>query len=172
MTAASERTSNEAWAREVLFRRLMEERDLSDPYEYWTDDSVDHFLAAGQSVRGAQALAAWFARLFAAVPDWSLVVDNVVDDGGDQVVVQWTGTGTFTGASFLGIEPTGRRVEIRGCDVIRLDGNGKVATNTVYYDGAAFARQVGMLPAAGSRADLLITRAFNGFTRLRRRFSR
>lgn len=171
MTSTTPATTNEARVREV-FRRLFDERDLSDPYAYWSDDSVDHFLAAGQSVRGAPALAEWFAGLFAAVPDWTLVIDNVVDDGADQVVVQWTGTGTFTGTPFLGIEATGRRVEIHGCDVIRLDDVGRVATNTVYYDGAAFARQVGLLPAAGSRTDRTMTQAFNAFTKLRRTLSR
>ena len=61
MTASQEAHSadpatNEAHVREV-FRRLFDERDLSDPYAYWSDDSVDHFLAAGQSVQGAPALA-------------------------------------------------------------------------------------------------------------------
>lgn len=167
MSSSSART-NEAAVREI-FRRLFDDRDLSDPHAFWTDDSVDHFLAAGQSVRGAPALADWFAGLFAALPDWRLVVENVVDDGGDQVVVQWTGTGTFTGAPFLGLQPTGRRIELRGCDVVRLDAAGKIATNTIYYDGAVFARQVGLLPAQGSRADRLMTRAFNGLTRLRRK---
>lgn len=171
MTTTPSPATNEAKVREV-FRRLFDERDLSDPYAYWTDESVDHFLAAGQSVRGAPALAEWFGALFAAVPDWRLVIENVVDDGADQVVVQWTGTGTFTGSPFLGIEATGRRVEINGCDVIRLDAEGRIDTNTVYYDGAAFARQVGMLPPAGSRTDRWITDAFNAFTRLRRRVGR
>lgn len=160
--------TNEARAREI-FRRLFDDRDLSDPYAYWSDDSVDHFLAAGESVSGAPALAEWFSRLFAAVPDWRLEVENVVDDGDDQVVVQWTGTGTFTGAPFLGIQSTGRRIELRGCDVIRLDADGRIASNTIYYDGAAFARQVGLLPTQGSRADRVITQAFNGLTTLRRK---
>lgn len=164
-------TTNEARIREI-FRRLFDERDLSDPGAYWTDDSVDHFLAAGEPVRGAAALAEWFGALFAAVPDWTLVIDNVVDDGADQVVVQWTGAGTFTGTPFLGLEATGKRVEIRGCDVIRFDGDGRILTNTIYYDGAAFARQIGMLPAAGSRADRLVTEAFNAVTRLRRKLRR
>ena len=163
--------TNEARVREAIHRRF-DDRDLSDPYAYWSDDSVAHFLAAGQSVRGAPALADWFAGLLAAVPDWRLVVENVVDDGGDQVVVQWTGTGTFTGAPFLGIEPTGRRIELRGCDVIRMDADGKVATNTIYYDGAAFARQVGLLPTAGTRTDRLMTEAFNALTKLRRKLRR
>lgn len=96
----------------------------------------------------------------------------MVEDGLGQVVVQWWGGGTFTGSPFQGINATGRRIEIRGCDVIRLASDGRVVSNTVYYDGAAFARQIGMLPMMGSRADRLVTRGFNAFTGLRRRIGR
>jgi steroid delta-isomerase-like uncharacterized protein len=159
-------------AREV-FHAIFSERDLSDPYRYWTDESVDYFLAAGRTVRGAQELAQWFRDLFAAVPDWKLEVENTVDDGDRQVVVQWHATGTFDGTTpFLGIEPTGRSLDIRGVDVIKLDADGKVDTNTVYYDGAEFARQIGMLPPRDSAADRGVLAAFNGATKLRRRLSR
>jgi steroid delta-isomerase-like uncharacterized protein len=156
-----------------MFHAIFDERDLSDPYRYWTDDSVDHFLAAGRSVRGAEALAQWFRDLFAAVPDWKLEIENTVDDGDRQVVVQWHARGTFDGSSpFLGVEPTGRPVELRGCDVIVVDDDGKVVTNTVYYDGAEFARQIGMLPARDSAADRAMLGAFNGTTKLKRRLGR
>jgi steroid delta-isomerase-like uncharacterized protein len=159
---------SEVRVREV-FRRLFDDRDLSDPYAFWSDDSVDHFVAAGQTLTGAPALATWFTGLFAAVLDWKMTVENVVADGQGQVAVQWTGSGHFTGAAFLGIEPTGRRIELQGCDVIRLDAEGRFAANTVYYDGAAFARQVGLLPSRGSSTDRLMTKAFNAVTRIRRR---
>lgn len=171
MTNGAAPTTNEATVREI-FRRLFDERDLSDPSAYWTDESVDHFLATGVSVRGPDEIARFFRELFSAVPDWTLVIENVVDDGAGQVVVQWTGTGTFTGTPYLGIEATGRAVEIRGCDVIRLDAQGRIGTNTIYYDGAAFARQIGMLPAAGSRTDRMVTGAFNALTKLRRTIRR
>jgi steroid delta-isomerase-like uncharacterized protein len=159
-------------AREI-FSAIFDDRDLSDPYRYWTDDSVDHFLAAGTSVRGAEALAQWFRDLFAAVPDWTVEVENTVDDGDRQVVVQWHATGTFNGDSpFIGIEPNGRQVDIRGVDVIRVDDDFKVVTNTVYYDGVEFARQIGMLPARDSAADRAMLAAFNGATRLKRRLRR
>ena len=171
MSTSTESRSLADTARD-LFRMLFDERDLSDPYRYWTDDSVDHFLAAGESVRGAQALAAWFRDLFEAVPDWSLTVESIVDGGDRQVVVQWHATGTFTGKPFLGIEPTGRPLDIRGVDVIRADADNKVESNTVYYDGAEFARQVGMLPPRDSTLDRGILAAFNAATRLRRRLKR
>jgi steroid delta-isomerase-like uncharacterized protein len=168
MEASTETRTLSDRAREI-FSAIFDDRDLSDPYRYWTDESVDHFLAAGRSVRGAEALAQWFRDLFAAVPDWHLEIENTVDDGDRQVVVQWHATGTFSGAPFLGIEPNGATLDIHGCDVIRVDENDKVITNTVYYDGAEYARQLGMLPPRDSFADRAMTGAFNGLTKLRRR---
>src|SRR5215218_2677838 len=101
-TSTDTRTPSDI-ARET-FHALFDERDLSDPYRYWTDETVDRFVAAGVTVRGAAALTDWFRDLFEAVPDWHMEIENLVDDGDRQVVVQWLGTGTFTGASFLGIE--------------------------------------------------------------------
>ena len=40
--------------------------------------------------------------------------------------------------------------------------------NTAYYDGASFARQVGMLPAEGSGAERAMKGAFNAVTKMRR----
>jgi steroid delta-isomerase-like uncharacterized protein len=171
MSLSTESRTPSDLARET-FRILFEERDLSDPYRFWTDDTVDHFVAAGETVRGAKPLTAWFQQLFDAVPDWSMQVDNVLDDGDRQAVVQWRGRGTFTGAPFLGIEATGRPVEIQGVDVFRFDAAGKVETNTVYYDGAEFARQVGMLPPRDSAVDRGMLAAFNAGTKLKRRLRR
>src|SRR5512133_1692353 len=60
----------------------------------------------------------------------------------------WKGTGTFTGAPFQGVRATGRRVTFRGCDVVEVRDR-LVVDNTVYWDGAAFARDIGMLPERG-----------------------
>jgi steroid delta-isomerase-like uncharacterized protein len=169
-TAAKSRTASEL-ARES-FRVLFEERDLSDPGRFWTESSVDHFLAAGKTVRGPEALAQWFRDLFAAVPDWHVEIENVIDDGDRQAVVQWRGTGTLTGTPFLGIEPNGRTVEIHGLDVMRFDENDKIATNTVYYDGAQFARDLGMLPKRDSKADKAMLAAFNATTKLKRKLGK
>ena len=38
-----------------------------------------------------------------------------------------------------------------------------------YTDGATFARQIGLLPPAGSTAEQRMTRAFNGQAKLKRR---
>jgi steroid delta-isomerase-like uncharacterized protein len=171
MTTPAETLAPSDLARET-FRVLFEERDLSDPYRFWSDESVDHFLAAGESVRGPQALTRWFEQLLAALPDLRLQTENTFDDGNRQAVVQWHATGTFSGAPFLGIEPNGKQVEMRGVDVFRFDAEGKVEENTIYYDGAEFARQIGMLPPRDSALDRGLLAAFNAGTRLKQRFER
>ena len=60
----------------------------------------------------------------------------------------------------MGIEPTGRPVDLRGMDLIDVE-DGRVAGNNIYYDQLAFARQIGMLPTEGSLADRLMTAGFN-----------
>jgi hypothetical protein len=45
--------------------------------------------------------------------------------------------------------------------------DGLLRYNTVYYDGLAFARQIGLLPPAGSRRDKAIMGGFNALTKLK-----
>lgn len=167
---AANATETEAQVR-ALFAALFEDRDFETVREYWTPRSVDHFLAAGISATGPDELEAFFRGVFSAMPDFHLEIENVVANGRN-VVVQWRSRGNFTGTPFLGIEATGRRVEIRGVDVIVLDEDGKLDTNTVYYDGADFARQVGLLPKMHSAADRALMWSFNARTKLTRRLGR
>ena len=41
---------------------------------------------------------------------------------------------------------------------------GQLKSNTIYIDGLAFARQIGLLPREGSVADRLIEASFNART--------
>jgi steroid delta-isomerase-like uncharacterized protein len=153
-------------ARDV-FHRLFTDRDVAAVERYWSERTVDHFLALGESIRGTQALAAFFRELLAAVPDLRMEVERVVDEG-REAVVQWTMAGTLNGSPFRGIEPTGRPVRLRGVDVIRFDDEGRIEENTIYFDGAEFARQLGMLPRQKSPADRAMLGIFNAVVRVRR----
>jgi steroid delta-isomerase-like uncharacterized protein len=152
-----------------LFHVVFTDRDLSDMSRFWSDQSVDHFLTLGESVRGKEALTAFFRDLFAAFPDWNLEVDQVFDDGETHAIVQWSATATFDGTPWQGIEPSGSKLTLRGVDVITLDADGIVVENTVYYDGIAFARQIGMLPRQGSAADRAMLATFNAAMKARAR---
>jgi len=144
----------------------LQKKDLDTALSVVTEDSVDEFLAVG-TFRGHRAIRGFFEELLAAFPDFEVTVERVVGD--DTVaVVQWRAGGTFSGGTFQGIEPTGNHAEIRGVDVIEYE-DGKVAHNTIYYDGASFARQVGMLPRSGSALDKALLHLFNLVTVLRRK---
>ncbi len=144
---------------------LLADRDLRQAKDIWATDAVDHFLAVGDAV-GRDGIVEFFEEMFAAVPDFTLEIERVIVRE-PLVVVQWHGTGTFRGRPFQGVRATGRRLDFRGCDVVELNEERLVVDNTIYWDGAAFARQIGMLPGKGSPADRALTRAFNAVTWLR-----
>ena len=129
-------------------------------------DAEDRFLAVG-TFAGREAIVAFFKEMFAAVPDARLEIRRVVA-ADDVATVEWTMRGTFSGGPFQGIRPTGKPVEIDGVDVIDVR-EGLQYRNSIYYDGATFARQIGMLPPLGSRADRALLGLFNARSGLRRR---
>jgi steroid delta-isomerase-like uncharacterized protein len=144
-------------------------KDLDDAFAYVAEDSVDDVVAIGR-FEGKAAIRRFFDELFTAFPTFDMTVEHIVaDDSG--AAVQWRAAGDFTGGPFQGVEPTGKHVEIRGVDVMEIR-DGIVRNNTIYYDGAAFARQVGILPGAGTTMDRAVLSAFNTVTRLRKRTAR
>jgi steroid delta-isomerase-like uncharacterized protein len=152
----------------TIFEALSK-RDLDTAMKFNTDDAVDDFVAIGE-FRGRLAIRRFFDELLAAFPDFAIAVDRIVGDD-SAAVVQWHAAGTFSGGKFQGIEPTGKRVQIRGVDVMEF-AEGRYVHNTIYYDGASFARQIGMLPRAGSGAEKATLFGFNASTRLRQRRNR
>jgi steroid delta-isomerase-like uncharacterized protein len=141
-------------------------RDSEAMLEQWTDDGVADIVPYG-ILRGKAEIGAFFKGLFAALPDLETSVDRVAATA-HLAAVEWRMSGHFTGAPFMEFEPTGRRIDIRGIDLIEVE-EGEIVGNTAYYDGASFARQVGMLPSEGSGAERAMKGAFNAFTKMRRR---
>ncbi len=139
-------------------------RDLDAVADLQHDEVVDDFVAVGV-YRGKPAVRAFFEELFAALPDGTLTPERITAHG-DHATVQWRIAGTFSGRPFQGIQATGRRVDVRGVDVMHIV-DGRLLDNTIYYDGLSFARQIGLLPSAGSRGDRALTSAFNAQTVLR-----
>jgi steroid delta-isomerase-like uncharacterized protein len=144
----------------------LQRRDLDAVAGLQHVDVVDDFVAVGV-FRGKHAVRGFFEEMFAAVPDLTLTTVRILADG-DHATVQWHMAGTFSGGPFQGVHATGRRVELRGVDVMHIV-DGLLVDNTIYYDGLSFARQIGMLPSAGSRGDRAMTAAFNAQTDLRRK---
>lgn len=139
-------------------------RDADAMAACYADDAVVDFVPVGEK-HGPAEIGGYLGGVFKAVPDleteWSITTAD------DRVaVVQWTMRGTFTGEPFMDVEATGKRIELRGIDVMQI-ADGKIQHNTAYYDGMEFARQIGMMPAADSGAEKAMIGAFNAVTKLR-----
>jgi steroid delta-isomerase-like uncharacterized protein len=143
----------------------MDNRDAEGMASHWSDEGVEDVVPVGV-LRGRDELREYFSSLFAAMPDARTTVTRLIA-GEQSCAVEWRLEGTLSGAPFMGIEPTDKHVEIRGFDLFELE-NEKLVSNTAYFDGMGFARQIGMLPPDGSGTDRAMRGAFNAVTKLRR----
>lgn len=137
-------------------------RNADEMAKHWHADGVDDLVPVG-ILRGPDEVRDFFNELFTAVPDAELTVEDTIVQG-SKAVVRWRTVGTFDSGIFQGIEPTGRRVELRGADCLEVK-SGKIIRNTAYWDGAGFARGVGLLPPRDSGGERAMLSAFNTFTR-------
>jgi steroid delta-isomerase-like uncharacterized protein len=157
------RKATEAHARSYF--EAIAKRDVEAIAGHWREDGVDDLVPLGP-LRGTEEIASFFRELFAAVPDVEMTVTRVVA-GETEAVVEWRLTGNFTGGPFQGIDPTGRRLDVRGIDLVEIE-DGQIVGNTAYYDGMSFARQIGLMPPERSSAENAMKSAFNASTKLRR----
>ncbi len=144
----------------------LSKRDVDAVLKIDADDAVGDVVAIGE-FRGKQVIRQFLGKIFQAFPDFELIVDHIVGDD-SSVFVQRHGTATFSGGRFQGIAPTGKRVEMRGVDVVTVT-EGHVVRDTMYCDGVSLARQIGLLPTSGSGTDRAMLSLFNASTRLRGR---
>jgi steroid delta-isomerase-like uncharacterized protein len=143
----------------------MDRRDAGAMASFWREDGVEDIVPVGM-LRGPDELRDYFQSLFDALPDARTTITRLVA-GEQSCAVEWRIEGTLSGAPLMGIEPTGKHVEIRGLDLFELE-DGELVSNTAYFDGASLARQIGMLPPDGSGADRAMKSAFNAVTKVRR----
>lgn len=81
-----------------------------------------------------------------AFPDLELQFEDVIVDD-EKVVRRDRATGTHEG-EFMGIEPTGTRVEIPGIDIVRFE-DGKVAEEWYQADMMGLMLQLGVIEPPG-----------------------
>jgi steroid delta-isomerase-like uncharacterized protein len=113
--------------------------DLSAIGETMASDAIIHSPPVGDT----EGLKAFNRTLRAAFPDWYSTPEELVAEG-DVVVERWTGRGTHRG-EFMGIAPTGRRVEVPGVVFYRI-WDGKIVEFRGAFDGLAMLQQLGAIP--------------------------
>src|SRR3954447_10299089 len=137
-------------------------QDLDAMRAVWAPDVVERF--PDKTCRGQEELSAYFAGLFAALPDFRMEIVNTIEDG-ETVYARWRTTGTHTGGRFNGIDPTGKVIAFEGMDEFTIR-DGKVAANFVVFDQMEVGRQLGLLPPDGSPPDRALKAAFNAKTKI------
>jgi predicted ester cyclase len=79
-----------------------------------------------------------------AFPDSHVTVDDMIAEG-DCVVTKNTFVGTHTG-EFMGIAPTGKRVELQYVDILRLR-DGQIIEHWLSMNQLSFMQQLGVIPS-------------------------
>ncbi len=144
-------------------------RDLDAALSLWAPGGVERVvgqreITAPDGVRELQN------ELNGAFPDLTWEVLDVIGSGDQRVAVRWRARGTFAGPpSFQGFVANGAQLEIEGCDVLTINAEDKIERLDAYLDSGDVARQLGVLPPAGSRAELNLTKLANVKTRARAR---
>ena len=119
------------------YAALKTARDVTKLSEIYSESYVEN---TGRNPSGMAALAENWRNQFAAIPDLSIKVHDVIA-GGDKVVARITYSGTHTTPFFAGLPPTGRKFTIGTIDIWRIEG-GKFAEHWDQVDYAGLQRQL------------------------------
>ena len=124
--------------------------DLEACMELYADDAVQ--LMHDGTFEGRTAIQKRLARDLVAFPDATYTVESFVDQG-SAFADEWTFTGTNTGPFELPdgtrLPPTGRRVSIRGMELVEMR-EGKIVVDNLYYDFASSLLQLGLARGVAS----------------------
>jgi steroid delta-isomerase-like uncharacterized protein len=126
----------------------------SDPA--WLDKSLAFFaedcevidIPSGMTSYGPDGYKQLILFFVDGFPDSRVEITNLFATE-DQAVVEFIGRGTNTGPLHMptgDLPPTGQPVELRFCDVYRIE-NGKIVNYRSYYDALSFMQQLGFIPA-------------------------
>jgi predicted ester cyclase len=138
------------------------DRDFEAAAALWRPGCKDnlHGLAELTAPDGVKQ---YFEAMVAAIPDFEFEILELAASG-QNAACRWRVSGTFTGPGrFQGLAPTGHRIVMEGCDMLKVE-DGEIVANHAYTNGAELAQQLGLLPKQGTTADRVVTGAFNAKT--------
>jgi predicted ester cyclase len=170
--ASSEQTATGSDTADVVrtYFAAVADRDPDAMVACWEPGGVDRLVGLAE-LRAPDEIRDWFATLFAAAPDFTFEVVEVVTEG-DRAAVRWRSRGTFDGTEkFEGIAPTGAVLELEGIDLVEVR-DGTIRSLHAYLNGMDMARQMGVMPKAGSLEDRAMLAAVNARTAARDRIRR
>lgn len=123
------------------YERVWNQNDLAAITELTTRDLKAH--GADGVTRSRAEFAEFQQRIRALLPDVRLDVVHCVQ-GRDMVAVHWVARGTHRGQVAGFPPPSGRRLEVSGLTLVRMEGD-KIAEGWDTYDVAGMLGQLGAL---------------------------
>jgi steroid delta-isomerase-like uncharacterized protein len=127
------------------YNAAWDSHDVNTIVSMHTEDSVFENHVTGDRNVGREEIGRAISGIFSVFPDLAFETRRAYLRE-DLVVQEWTASGTHQGTmtrSGIEIEPTGRRVEYKGMDVIPIR-DGLVARKDVYSDSVTLLRQIGL----------------------------
>ncbi len=91
---------------------------------------------------GREQIAESYYRLFETFPDWTTTNEEPLVDG-DRAAIPFRTTATHVG-EFMGLPGTGRKFQIEGVRIFRMD-DGLIQDERRLYDFTSFLIQIGVL---------------------------
>jgi len=124
--------------------------NLDGYVDLYADDAV---LATPEGTfKGKDELRERFARELNALSDIRFDVVSYVESGdtfADEFVLAGTHTGPLRMPTGTELPATGRRIEIRGMEMVQVR-DGRMVVDSLYYDNVAVFVQLGLLPGSAS----------------------
>jgi steroid delta-isomerase-like uncharacterized protein len=117
--------------------------------ELLAPDYVSHAPGDPELSRGPEDIKEIVRAYHAAFPDLTFTVEKRVAEG-DLVVTRWIARGTHQG-EFMGVPPSGRRIEVSGMSMDRISGS-RIVENWNNWEALELMQQVGAIPESGEVA--------------------
>lgn len=119
--------------------------DLGAYAELVADDFVEHDYVPGLPAT-KEGMLDYFRLILSAFPDLRMDVEDLIA-GDNKTVARVKATGTHRG-EFMGVPPTGSRVEIQLIDIMGFDAAGRVSEHWGVADLLSLMQQLGVVPTA------------------------
>lgn len=134
-----------------LIKRFVEElwnqRKLAVADDLFDNDCYTIQLRSGRAPipepRGPEVIKAHISEWLGGFPDLQFAIEEMIAEG-DRVSTLLLMEGTHTG-QWLGIPPSGKRINIRMMTIHRIQ-NGKIIADLVIVESLGFFQQLGILP--------------------------
>ncbi|MET1087506.1 MAG: nuclear transport factor 2 family protein [Arthrobacter sp.] len=135
-------------AREVMDRlnKAMESKDKETLARSYATDAVAYTPDKGE-LRGRDAITSYLFELWEAMPNVRYDQTGRHEAGNvaiDEGIVIGTNTGPLRMPTGETLQPTGRELRIRSCDVATVE-DGEITSHHFYFDQVEFLTQLGLM---------------------------